>query len=135
MNVGNRLFKSILTVGISALLASCSTIQRVDGPSSVLQSSSMQQLETSEASAVTEDFSSVTTESTEAVIYHGTGKFIAAPVKGQAVQHDEQGDITLNFHNTDIHEVIKVVLLKPVIVKDHPVECRDPQHPSYLIVL
>lgn len=109
----NNLARLLLILSFVPLVSSCLTNQRIDGPSSVLINAGNEtQTQDSEIKAsVDKQFPTESPEAAEAVIYHGTGKFIAAPLKGESkAQLDEQGDITLNFHNTDIHEVIKVVL-------------------------
>ena len=44
------------------------------------------------------------------LVYRGTGKFVAAPAAGAAPPSGEPGDITLNFQNADLNEVVSVVL-------------------------
>ena len=43
------------------------------------------------------------------VVYKGTDRFVRMP-EGAPQPADEPGDITLNFENTDIREVVKVIL-------------------------
>jgi len=108
----NNLLRMLLVIGVVALMSSCASTKN-KGPSSVLFNPSSSHLAKTDQQAVNVDqqVSAAEEASAEAVIYHGTGKFIAAPSKPKAyAQEDEQGDISLNFHNTDLHEVIKVVL-------------------------
>ena len=43
-------------------------------------------------------------------IFRGTGKFVKATPSRRAPQTPEKGDVTLNFENTDIREIVKVIL-------------------------
>lgn len=46
----------------------------------------------------------------ESAIYPGTDQFVRAPTKRKPQQPSEQGDVTLNFENTDLREVVNIIL-------------------------
>ncbi len=46
----------------------------------------------------------------ESAIYPGTDRFVKTPTKRKSQQPSEQGDVTLNFENTDLREVVNIIL-------------------------
>ena len=108
-----NMFKGIIAISMLSMLTSCiSTDEVVETRPSVLISSSVKQDPESvqKESTATLGVEEEQPETAEAIVHHGTGQFIATPLKGEAAQKDELGDITLNFHNTDLQEVTKVIL-------------------------
>ena len=49
-------------------------------------------------------------EDDKRALFEGTGRFVRPPREGAAGAQEEPGDITLNFENTNIREVVKVIL-------------------------
>ena len=46
----------------------------------------------------------------ENAIYPGTDQFVKTPTKRKPLQLSEHGDVTLNFENTDLREVVNIIL-------------------------
>ena len=63
-----------------------------------------------EATGVTTPAESRAEADDKRAVFEGTGRFVRPPREGALAEDEEPGDITLNFENTNIREVVKVIL-------------------------
>lgn len=113
MMLHENMLKPLVVVCLVPLLTSCSSMQWSDRPGSVLPlHSENQSIESGQpGSGDPQDLPGDQPKEVEPSVYPGTGRFIrSSPIERPVMDEDAKGDITLNFQNTDVQQVIKVVL-------------------------
>ncbi len=120
-------FRTVLWLLLALLLSACSSLetteQKQEGRLGSQQDPGQPQLPSSagvdaSATALSDRFPAAAkggdgekaAAAEPARIFRGTGKFVKATPARRVPQTPEKGDVTLNFENTDIREIVKVIL-------------------------